>query len=271
MGKFDGILIATDLDGTLLTDDKRISEADKSAIEYFMAEGGRFTICSGRSVKGVSSVLAQITPNAPIINYNGAVIYDTKTQTTLWESFLPEDAAEVVGYVEENFPFAGIEVCHNNGFAVSRSNARLREQIGLENVSAENIHFSKSPRPWRKVLFIQEEEETAILRQALSATSYSERYNLVQSAAWYYELLSKDASKGLALLRLAEMLGIDPAKTVGVGDNENDLSLVTLAGTGIGVKNASSEILSAADYITSADNNSSPISEIIKAIESSKF
>lgn len=271
MGKFDGILIATDLDGTLLTDSKKVSDTDKSAIEYFMSEGGYFTICSGRSVMGVDSILGQITPNAPIITYNGAVIYDAKKKETLWETFLGEDSLEVIDFVENSFPFSGIEVCTDNGFAVSRSNARLKEQMKWENVPAIEIHHSKSPRPWRKVLFIQEADETDTVRNALASSPFAEKFNFMKSAPWYYEMLPENASKGLALLRVAEMLGIDKSRTVGAGDNENDLSLVELAGVGIGVKNASPEILSAADYITASDNNSSPMAEIIKSIENLEF
>ena len=57
MGKFDGILLCTDLDDTLLTTDKRISDENKQAIEYFMSEGGLFTFATGRVVDGARLML----------------------------------------------------------------------------------------------------------------------------------------------------------------------------------------------------------------------
>ena len=86
MGKFDGILICTDLDHTLLTDDKSISDENKRAVEYFMSEGGLFTFATGRSKPGIEFLFNRITPNAPIILFNGAEIYDIKKDEVLWLS-----------------------------------------------------------------------------------------------------------------------------------------------------------------------------------------
>ena len=110
MGKFDGILIATDLDGTLLADDKSISTENKNAIEYFISEGGYFTITTGRSIQGVKSIVNQIMPNAPIVLFNGSAVYDVKTDKFIWEAFLDKKANNVIKLIEEKFPYSGIEV-----------------------------------------------------------------------------------------------------------------------------------------------------------------
>ncbi len=270
MGKFDGILIATDLDGTLLPDNKIISEKDKAAIEYFMAEGGHFTYSSGRSIYGLRPVISQLMPNAPVIAYNGTVVFNPETEEILWESFLDDEAIEAVDFIEKTYPFSGIEVCTADDFYVSRSNPRVVEQMAFEQVEPINTHHSLAPRPWRKVLFIQEADEIDAVSEALTASKFAERYNLMKSAAYYFELLPKDCSKGLALLKVAELLGIAPEKTIGVGDNDNDLALVELAGVGIAVANASDPLKAIADYVT-IDNNSSAIAQIIEDIENKKL
>ena len=71
-------------------------------------------------------------------------------------------------------------------------------------------------------------------------------------------------------MKLAEILRIDPKKTVGMGDNENDITLVKRAGVGIAVANAIDEVRTAADYIT-VDNNSSAVSAVIHAINDGKI
>ena len=63
MGKFDGILICTDLDGTLLRKDKSVSDENKKAIEYFKREGGYFTIVTGRMPYYVTNILEMVKPN----------------------------------------------------------------------------------------------------------------------------------------------------------------------------------------------------------------
>ena len=66
MGKFDGILICTDLDGTVLKNDKSISKETLDAIEYFKSEGGRFTVVTGRMPYTSNKICEILKPNAPI-------------------------------------------------------------------------------------------------------------------------------------------------------------------------------------------------------------
>lgn len=266
MGKFDGILIATDLDGTLLSDDKSISSENKSAIEYFMSEGGYFTITTGRSIQGIRSILEQITPNAPIVLFNGSGVYDTKKEEFLWEAFLDENAKNVIKLVEEKFPYSGIEVWGRKDIYVSRNNELIRHQIKIEGLTENLLHYSDVAEPLRKAMFVQEAELLPYVREEIMASEYADKYNFMQSSPNYYELLPKDASKGNGLLKIAEILGIPQSKTIGVGDNENDLSLIRDAGVGVAVANALPSLLSEADFITT-DNNSHSISTVIYGIE----
>lgn len=82
MGRFDGVLICTDLDGTLLKNDKTISCENIEAIEYFKREGGYFTFVTGRMPFFVSYVLDTIKPNAPFGCVNGAGLYDGIKRST---------------------------------------------------------------------------------------------------------------------------------------------------------------------------------------------
>lgn len=266
MGKFDGILLATDLDGTLLSDDKSISEENKNAIEYFMSEGGHFTITTGRSKHGIDSILERIKPNSPIVLFNGSAVYDINKDKIVWETFLDDNAKNVLEMIENKFPFAGIEVCGKNGIYVSRGNELIRQQLAFENIAENYLHFSKVSEPWRKALFVQEEDKLPYVREEIAASIYSKNYNFMQSSPYYYEILPKDASKGNGLLKIAEILGIPPEKTIGIGDNENDISLVRDAGVGVAVANAIPSLLDIADFI-STDNNYHAVSTVIYGIE----
>jgi hydroxymethylpyrimidine pyrophosphatase-like HAD family hydrolase len=90
--------------------------------------------------------------------------------------------------------------------------------------------------------------------------------DLVFSNTMYYEILPKGISKGTALLKLADMLGIDRRNTVGIGDYYNDLSLVETAGVGATVEGAPKELVGAADYVAGACENGA-VADLIEYLE----
>ena len=88
MGKFDGILICTDLDGTLLNGDYKVSEENAKAIEYFKREGGYFTFITGRMYYYAEDIYEMVKPNAPIGCGNGAAVSRQNRQScidTAWQ------------------------------------------------------------------------------------------------------------------------------------------------------------------------------------------
>lgn len=250
MGIFDGYLFCTDLDDTLLTDDKRVSEENKRAIDYFVKEGGLFTFATGRVPRGVKHLLKYVMPNAPMVCFNGGYIYDFEKDKYLWTSELDENAIEVVEYVDKNYPPAGIDVCTRDNIYLCKVNRIVEEHKMFEMLDDNYIDYHQVEGAWSKVLFMMESEYIPGIKKLIDEAGFKERYNFVQSSPWYYELLPKGATKGNGLLKLAEILGIDPSKTIGMGDNENDLDLVKKAALGVAVGNAAPIVKEAADIVT---------------------
>lgn len=266
MGKFDGLLLCTDLDDTLLTDDKRISDENRAAIEYFMAEGGLFTYATGRVPQGLAPILRQLIPNAPILCSNGAGIYDCQQDKILWSLTLDDRAVEVLEFVDKHFPFSGIEVVGTEHLYFCRINEVVLRHRVHEELPLFACGYRCVPRPWTKVLFMQEEQLLPQVREGLAQTEFPKRYEFVQSSPEYYELLPKGAQKGTALPVLAKLLGIPMERTVAVGDNQNDLTLVRNAGIGVAVANAAENVKAAADFVT-VDNNASAIAAVIAGLD----
>lgn len=265
MGKFDNILLCTDLDDTLLTTDKKISPENQKAIEYFQSEGGIFTFATGRMPHGARLVLDFVTPNAPIVCYNGAGIYDLNKNKMIWKTALDRDAIEVVEMVEKELSFSGIEVCGEDSVYFSRMNRIVYEHKAIERFPDNFVDYHDITEPWIKVLFMQEKDEVHKVREFIADSPYADKYEFIQSSPYYYELLPKNATKGNAALRLADILRIPNECVIGVGDNENDLSLVKQAGVGIAVSNAIDAVKDVANYIT-VNNNSHAISAVICAL-----
>lgn len=266
MKKYEGILLCTDLDDTILTSDKTISDKNIEAIKYFMNEGGLFTFATGRVPKGVQPILKYIVPNAPMVCFNGGCIYDIQKEKELWASELTSEAIDVVDYVTSLHPSCGVEVCGKDKIYFCIRNRIVDEHQRLEHFPDNDMNYKDIPEAWRKVLFMVEADEVETIRNIISQSQYADSFSYVKSSPWYYEILPKGNTKGEGLLRLASMLNIKPENTIGMGDNENDIDLIQKAGTGVAVSNAVKLIKDAADIITRNDNNNDAVAELIYSL-----
>lgn len=267
MGKFDRILICTDLDDTLLTADKRVSDENIKALKYFMSEGGYFTFATGRMPLGVKAMLDYIHPNAPIICSNGTAIYDLDAEKFLWMKKLNPDSRMVVDFINEAVPQAGIVVGCENGVYFPKVNKQTEEHKVYENFPDNYCTLDEIKEQWLKVIFMTEPDDVDTVRQAIADSPWADEFEYMQSSPWYYEMLPKDSTKGSALPKLAEILNISPNRIIGMGDNENDLTLITMSGIGIAVANAIEPIKKAAKYIT-VTNEEHAAAQVISDIES---
>lgn len=270
MGKFEGILLCTDLDDTLLTTDKKISEDNKRMIEYFKAEGGMFSFATGRILHGARIMMKYAEPNVPMICFNGAAVYDHIKDEILWKLELGDDAVEVMEFVDKNMPFSGLEVCTDRELFICKTNMIVEEHKRHEQLNDNYADYHDVPRPWIKALFMQNADKIDIVRDAIGKSEFTKRFDFIQSSPQYYELLPKNASKGNALLKLAQLLNVPIERVIAIGDNENDISMIKAAGIGIAVANAIPALKEEADFIT-VDNNSSAVATVISMLDSGKL
>ena len=270
MGKFDGILLCTDLDATLLNDEHIVSQENIAAIEYFKAEGGMFTFVTGRVPSGARLMLEYVKPNAPVVTFNGAGIYDFEKNELLWGTYLDDKAKEIIEYAENRMPGMGLVVCTDEKVYFPLLNPWVDEYYKLENFPLDTTYYRDISEKWKKALFVSSNEDILKIKQLVSESGMGENFDFVQSCANYYEILPKGATKGTGLERLAGILGIDRNKIIACGDNENDITMIEYAGIGVAVENAIDALKSAADIVT-VSNNEHAIAKVIKDIETGKI
>ena len=152
MGKFDGILLCTDLDGTLLDDERHVSQKNTEAIEYFKKEGGKFTFVTGRVPRGARLMLDFIHPNAPVVAFNGAGIYDFKDNKLLWGLYLDENAKSVIQYVEQRLPQVGLAICTDENVHFSKMNEWVDAYFKAENLPLDTTPYTEIKEKWKKGL-----------------------------------------------------------------------------------------------------------------------
>ena len=271
MGKFDGILICTDLDGTLLRSDGTISAENIAAIEYFKREGGYFTFVTGRMPSFVSHIWEAIRPNAPFGCINGGGLYDYEAKKYVYTVEMPKTVLPLVQSVDETFADLGIQVNTFDKVYFCRENETMVNFRAVTDLPNLVCPYWEVPEAFAKIVFGSESpSDIAALEHLLRTHAMADDFDFIQSEPTLFEILPKGVGKGVALAKLAEFLGIDPTHTVAIGDYNNDISMLEVAGLGVAVSNATSETKAAADHIT-VSNEEHAIARVIADIESGKY
>ena len=271
MNKFRGLLICTDLDGTLLRNDKSISKENLDAIEYFKAEGGYFTFVTGRMPHTSAKTCGIVKPNAPFGCINGGGLYDYDKKEYIFTSVLPEEGMELVKFIDETLPGVGFLVntfyktyfCKKNDAMES-----FRVRVGAPDLCGV---YNEIDEPVAKVVFATDSEaEMVELERLLRSHPLADRFDFMRSEQTLFEILPKDTNKGNSIEGLCKYLAIDKSRTIAVGDYNNDVAMLKEAGVGIAVANACENAKAAADIIT-VSNEDHAIAQIINDIETGQI
>ena len=272
MGKFDGTLICTDLDGTLLRKDKTVSAENRESIEYFKREGGYFTFITGRMPYFAVDMYKSARPNAPIGCINGGGIYDFEKEKYVMTVELDKRFVELVAHIDRLFPNVGHQINTFDKVYFSKENSimeRFRRVTGAPNYQRAYTDFDNEPVG--KVIFgIETEEELLGVKQALAEHRLADQFDFIRSERTLYEILPKGVGKGLAIKGLVDYLGIDPERTIAVGDYNNDISMFQAAKVGIAVANACPDAIAAADFVT-VSNEEHAIAAIISDLDQGRL
>lgn len=278
---FDGVLICSDLDNTLLYHDREagrsyVPERARRAIEYFQENGGRFTLATGRFPRFAERELkGSVSFNAPTVTLNGAVIYDSYEDRVLFEAPIEDDIGRLTYDVIDSMPKlkhmylqydggVGLCVCRAAGGGYDYINQNDPKKVIAHFDSREEfVGFFESKTVY-KVLYVYNEEDSEEGCEAIAARLPD--YAVSRSWELGVELQRADADKGHGTRRLAEMLG-GIRLLVCVGDYENDISMIKLADIGYAVGNANPKVKAVADRITVAEVGGGAVAEIIEDLE----
>lgn len=241
MGKFDGVLLVSDYDDTLYDHSHRIPERNLRALEYFMAEGGRFTVATGRARRTFAPQLPLVPVNAPVVLSNGAGIHDFQTGETLEATELHPGASLEVQQVLAAFPSLAMEAYHNEEIYVWNPNEITFEHLRKVGCGYTLTPPDKMPEPWEKVILHQEHPVLLKARDML-LENWGEKYEAIFSNHYYLELTRKGSTKGGMVVKVAKLLGIAPEHVYCVGDNQNDLSMLAVSAIPFAPANCAQEV-----------------------------
>lgn len=259
--KFSGYLLVSDMDATLLCSDHSISEKNRQAIEYFIENGGRFTVATGRMVEAVRAYMPKLHINAPAILHNGAKLYDYSQEKTIFEKPIEEDRKQAIKRVHNDFPDVGLEVYANEIVYVYRKCEETKRFLTRKYEVVYELPDEVWNEAWIKVLLIGE-RELLDKYEPIYREKYDSGY-AVRSGEKYLDVVANGVSKGDGVTMLARKLGIEHGKIIAVGDNMNDISMLEAAGISYAVSNGEEAVKKIAKY-SAPSNNEDAIAYIIE-------
>lgn len=266
-------LISIDMDETLLNDQAQITTGNAEGLKAASRAGVKVVLNSGRGYASLQDDLETLDLKGKagqyVISYNGAAIIENEKNKVIHVDGLEFDVAKrLFNLMRVNYPQNSIHiytvdtlyVYHMTDVDRNYLEPRGVKWVDLEN---DNIDFLQDTPITKVIINILSEDERKAFEQVVKE-NIPEKMTVTHSSGRYLEYNSASASKGNAMLYLAEKLGIKPEETIAVGDNGNDLSMIKAAGVGVAVKNAHAQVLKVADYICQNDNNHDALQEVVQ-------
>lgn len=261
-------LVAIDLDGTLLNDQKQISEKNKVTLQKAKDQGVKIVICTGRPLKAIGGFLEELNLQEKgdySITFNGGLVQKNDTGEMLEKVTMSLDEVKELHQlmVDLDLPFDVLSDALVYQLSTSESHPSIYNELNkaLDFESKELAELTEDGL-YNKVVVAT---DAAYLDQQIAKIPavFYEKYEVVKSRDCLLEFMTKGVTKAYGLSLLAEDLGIERSEVMTLGDEENDLPMIVYAGLGVAMENAVPIVKENADYITDTNENDG----VAKAVE----
>ena len=276
MGKFSDVFFASDFDHTLTGQDNVLRERNIEAIRYFMAEGGVFTVASGRSIPLFRKRAALVPVNAPCILYNGGACYDYRDEKLYYAHPLPDFALDIVREAQRLDPSLCIEIQGvDNHYCFGRN--PIRDAFLKGEGFTPILVTDTVPKPWIKIaicaglstdspipVFTPEDAvRFAAVERGLDDFCAGRCY-VTRSMPYILEIGNPACSKGGAARTLADRF--ERKTLVCAGDAPNDVTMLDAADFAF-VPEDCDEALRDKPYIRAAPCGDGTVADAIERLE----
>lgn len=258
MNRFEGVVLVSDLDGTLIGGDHSVSDENVAAIRAFVDGGGRFLGATGRTELNVRRYAVDIPLSTPWILYNGAAIYDWGSHSFLYKAPLDRTLAEAfVRKVMARIPTINVQVYTGGPFCQVNSAGLPDSTVVREGQAWEDKPMEAITDDWLKVLFCSDvPAEIDTIEALLDADPLCRKAHKMRSGPRYFELTAPGVTKGSALARLRRLLDPPPRCIVAIGDYFNDIEMLQEADIPAAPDSAHEEVKRHAVIITACHTRS---------------
>lgn len=261
-------MVCIDMDGTLLSSRKKISDENKNAIKKVYDKGVEVVVTTGRIYNNAEYYSNLLGVKSPVIAANGAIVKSKVDSRILYENPIKiEECIKLIDLLYEMkllFHFYTTDgIFCNNVLTKIATKAYMTKQVGHESLKI-NYHVIKSKEKWKEFFKENNNKITKCIIFSISPEQIvkcKEKLKALEGIVYFgagkrsIEVNHRGVSKGNAVRALAQKYGIKREEIICIGDNENDLSMIEYAGVGIAMGNAIDSVKEIADYITSSNDD----------------
>lgn len=256
-----------DLDGTLTNSQKEITPYTLEVMKRVQQSGVKLVLASGRPTYGIVPLAKQLEMDhfgGYILSFNGGKIIETKTMEVLYEQTLP---LEVVPALSEAASKAGaVILSYRNEFILTekpedRYVGHEAFLTKMQPLKVDNFNKAIDFDP-DKCLIVGDPERIIPLEGELNKV-FGDKLSAYRSEPFFLEIVPKGIDKALSLKRLLEIVNLTAEQMIAMGDGYNDLSMIRLAGLGVAMANAQTEVKEAANTITPLTNDQDGVAHFV--------
>ncbi|MDA7026067.1 Cof-type HAD-IIB family hydrolase [Bacillus sp. CLL-7-23] len=249
-------LIALDLDGTLLKDDKTISKNAQKVIGQLKEKGHHVCISTGRPYRASSMYYDQLQLDTPIVNFNGAFVHHPKNEN--WGRFhtsLDLGVVKQIVEVSESYNVHNIlaEVTDDVYFHYHDEKLIDIFTMGSPNITVGDLRKNLGANV-TSVLIHAKEEDVPSIRTYLSDVHAEVVDHRRWAAPWHViELIRSGINKAIGLEKVANHYNVPKERIIAFGDEDNDLEMLEFAGCGVAMGNGIEGVKQIADHVTTSN------------------
>jgi len=254
-------LLGLDLDGTLLNNKKQINCLDEDRVKRAMQKGVIVVPVTGRPQKGIPDYITELFYNSYIITSNGAVTTDVKLQKNVDGAYLSSKTAlNIVELIQRLKEDIKIEIFADGIGYVEKDQLDAIKELYRGTHLESYFHVSRIPVNNINRLIVNRNEDIAeisIMTQSIAIKNKIQKslagfedIKITSSVQTDLEINATNAGKGLALLRLANRLGIHNSQVMACGDSGNDIEMLQSVGIAVAMGNANENVKKVANFTT---------------------
>ena len=262
-------LVASDIDGTLNNKLRKLPKRNEDAIKRFVSMGGRFTLASGRNPQSMEKHFKRLPiDGTPAVVINGAGLYDFKKKEMIWFSAMSEEGMKLAIEGAKKFPMVDVIVVAKDLIYITGAGWFGKMFVSADKLDHKHIrNIEDVPKEnWGKVIYSGDPISISRVKKHFESMVDPDITTMSSSVA-SFEILARNTHKGIAVLKLAEILGIEKDHTAAIGDYFNDFDMLKTVGVPACCGQAPQELKDTAEFVA-CHCNKGAVADFLEYIES---